>query len=81
MEAELAGAADSADADPWVAPEDLGPIPEYLKDRARGVVASQRARIERLGEEQRIIGQHLTVLRSLPSRRTAGPSVYLDVTG
>ena len=85
MEAELASASrlatDTASAPAaWVGPERLGPIPPHLEDRAREILAAQRDEIERLQEEQRTVGQHLAVLRSVPSRRSDGRSVYLDVT-
>lgn len=65
---------------PWVGPERLGPIPPHLEDRAREILAAQRDEIARLQDEQRTVGQHLAVLRSVPSRRSDGRSVYLDVT-
>ncbi len=85
MEAALAPGARPADrgasaAAPWVGPERLGPIPAHLEDRAREILAAQRDEIERLQNEQRTVGQHLAVLRSVPSRRSDGRSVYLDVT-
>ena len=85
MEAELApgsrrAAGDAPAPAPWVGPERLGPIPPHLEDRAREILAAQRDEIERLQDEQRTVGQHLAVLRSVPSRRSDGRSVYLDVT-
>jgi hypothetical protein len=85
MEAELVPgsrrAADDTPAPaPWVGPERLGPIPPHLEDRAREILAAQRDEIARLQDEQRTVGQHLAVLRSVPSRRSDGRSVYLDVT-
>jgi hypothetical protein len=85
MEAELVPTARTATdpvsaPTPWVGPERLGPIPPHLEDRAREILAAQRNEIERLQEEQRTVGQHLAVLRSVPSRRSDGRSVYLDVT-
>lgn len=84
MEAELdiAGRPTSGalTVEPWVGPEHLGPIPAHLEDRAREILAAQRDEIGRLQDAQRTVGQHLAVLRSVPSRRSDGRSVYLDVT-
>jgi hypothetical protein len=84
MEAELAiagrPAVGASMAEPWVGPEHLGPIPAHLEDRARQILAAQREEIARLQDEQRTVGRHLAVLRSVSFRRGDGRSVYLDVT-
>lgn len=65
----------------WVAPAGLGALPPYLEQRVRDILARQRVEIGRLEDEQRTVGRHLEMLRSVPPVRGGGQPVYLDVTG
>lgn len=87
LEAELAaGAVTFARASnpigvEWIAPAHLGPMPLDLTDRAARILAAQRLSIQRLRELQRVTGQHLEAIHSIPSAQRTDQSVYLDVTG
>ena len=65
----------------WSAPAHLGPMPIDLTDRAARILAAQRLSIRRLLELQRVAGQHLEAIHSIPSAQRTDQSVYLDVTG
>lgn len=58
----------------------LGPIPVELIPRAREIIRRQRDALARLAAERRTIELHLTALKSIPTTRTLGGSVYLDTT-
>ena len=65
----------------WKNPQDVGPIPENLVDRADRTLRTQLDAIRRLQDLQRETASHLTVLRSIPSAVRTGQPVYLDVAG
>lgn len=65
----------------WTRPQDLGPIPAELVQRARNVEAAQQAAVVRLEEAQRLTARHLAAIQSVPEGRATGRAVFLDVTG
>jgi hypothetical protein len=69
------------DASGWTPPENLGPIPPELEDRARALLQAQRDAIEAMSEQREQIGRHLSAVKSVPSAHDSARSVYLDVTG
>lgn len=64
---------------PWHAPS-LGPIPPELVPRAEEIVRQQKAALARFAAERRTIELHLAALKSIPTTRLPGNSVYLDTT-
>lgn len=65
----------------WKIPQNVGPIPENLVDRADRTLRAQRDAIRRVQDLQRETASHLTALRSVPSAVRTGQPVYLDVAG
>lgn len=65
----------------WSAPEQLGPLPADLADRARLLLDAEREVIRELADLQRRTGRHLAAVRSVPAAARTEQSVYLDVTG
>ena len=65
----------------WLAPTDLGPLPDELRDYAAEIVRAQDAAIHRLEKRQRTVARHLEVVRTVPSERATARPPYLDVTG
>lgn len=65
----------------WSPPENLGPVPEHLQDRALQILDSQKALNSRLAAARQEAGRHLDALRSIPDRRRQDSSIYLDVNG
>lgn len=65
----------------WTPPQNLGPLPAELVQRARALEAAQRDAVERLEEAQRMTARHLAAVQSVPEGRATGRSVFLDVTG
>lgn len=65
----------------WSPPEDLGPVPEHLQNRAVQILDSQEELNVRLAAARQSAGMHLDALRSIPERRRQDTSIYLDVNG
>ena len=70
----------AAAATHWTPPQDLGPIPAELVERAREVEASQRAVVERLEEAKATTARHLAAIQSVREAKASGRAVFLDVT-
>jgi len=64
----------------WTPPVHLEPVPAHLMARAEGVLASQRAALDRVEAERRAVLGQLGALRAVGE--TAAPSrpVYLDAS-
>ncbi|PJJ73294.1 hypothetical protein CLV46_2880 [Diaminobutyricimonas aerilata] len=69
----------SAEAADWHPPADLGPLPPELIDRARAVLALQRARAADLAGRRSSVAAELAAVRAVPTDERA--SVYLDTSG
>ena len=65
----------------WLAPTDLGTLPEELHEYAAEIAVAQDAAIQRLEKRQRTVARHLDVVRTVPSERATARPPYLDVTG
>jgi len=67
-------------AEPWEPPQDLGPLPIPLRDRAQRLVERQREVAQRLAEALVLSRRQARLNESL---KTAGPAnpVYLDASG
>jgi hypothetical protein len=65
----------------WAAPDDLGPIPSDLQDRARDLLGGQRELITELERTKLATAAQLAALRRMPATRPAAASVYLDTSG
>jgi hypothetical protein len=65
----------------WLAPADLGPLPDELQDYAAEIARAQDAAIGRLEKRQRTVARHLAVVRTVPSDQATARPPYLDVTG
>lgn len=65
----------------WNMPTGLGVLPAELAERARDLLVNQRKIIGELQQAKRVTLQHLAAVRSVPSARNPGTSVYLDVAG
>lgn len=80
---EAAVGASGAAADPvssaWTPPQELGPIPGDLVDRAREILGGQRELISELLGERRAVGEQLAALRQVPAPQSQ--AIYLDITG
>lgn len=83
FERELASAerlADEVDDDlvaPWRAPADLGELPESERERARGILAAQRAAMARLERLRADLARHIDVAKAATARPTDA-AAYLD---
>lgn len=65
----------------WSPPAMAGPVPDEYAQHVRGLIESQREAIERLDEERRVTGDHLSAIRAAESTRHPARSIYLDVEG
>ncbi|MFJ6028456.1 hypothetical protein ACIQCN_13420 [Pseudarthrobacter sp. NPDC092424] len=81
--AQNAGAAgEAAEAtEPWTAPQDLGPLPARLAERAARILSAQRHALRALEHAKEDAAKHLAALDAIPSVRAPLQSVYLDVEG
>lgn len=64
----------------WVAPRDIGPVPEELEERARELLGGQLELIAELERTKQATAAQLAALRRMPATRPSGASVYLDVS-
>lgn len=64
--------------DHWL--ETLGPIPPALIPRAVEISRRQADSLAGLASELKTIEHHLSVLKTIPTARALGDSVYLDTT-
>ena len=64
----------------WSPPENLGPIPLELVQRARDVEAAQQAAVVRLEEAKTTTARHLAAIQSVREAKASGHAVFLDVT-
>lgn len=76
MEAELSAADPSAS--PWTPPPHLGPMPEFLRERAQTLVRDQEAALVKLDDA--LLAAAADLAAAAPVRRST-PAVYLDVMG
>lgn len=79
-EAQLHRPGTDAPAGTWTPPEDLGPVPAELQERARALHNRQHDVAVRLGEEITVTRRHLNATEVLRISAPAGP-VYVDTTG
>lgn len=80
LEVSLGETASGAIAN-WVVPNNLGPIPADLHERALALMNGQREMIAELRLKQRTTAAHLAALRAVPAAGGAAASVYLDTSG
>jgi hypothetical protein len=69
------------DVSDWTPPENLGPIPPELEERARALLDAQREALDAMNAQREEIGRHLSAVKSVPSAHDSARSIYLDVTG
>lgn len=88
FEADLRSAQNPDDRDvaaeprePWCEPQDLGPLPARLAERADRILRAQRQALTALTLAKDDAAKHLAALDAIPSVRPALQSVYLDVEG
>lgn len=84
LEADLESTQDPQQApetSPWTAPQDLGPFPARLADRADRILRAQRQALHALEQAKNDAAKHLAALDAIPSVRPPLQSVYLDVEG
>lgn len=74
-----AGAEDAPGVREWTTP--AAPLPEALADRARRVVARQRAAMDRLRAARAVTRDHLDAVRRVPGGGRPETPAYLDVNG
>ena len=67
--------------EPWTAPQDLGPLPARLAERADSILRAQRQALISLEQAKEDAAKHLAALDAIPSVRPALQPVYLDVEG
>ncbi|MER1997437.1 MAG: hypothetical protein ABTA24_13210 [Arthrobacter sp.] len=63
----------------WAAPEE--PLPPELAARTERLVEAQKALLARMESRRQEAGRQMGALRRVPGVGTAGPSLYLDVSG
>lgn len=64
----------------WRVPQGLGPLPPELTERAREVLAEQKATATRLARAMTDSRQHSKMLDAVDNRQHARP-IYLDTEG
>ena len=65
----------------WTPPQGLGPIPAELAERVEDLLHNQQKLIGELETARNLTVKHLAAVRSVPPKRDARASVYLDVAG
>lgn len=65
----------------WQIPDDPGPVPQALRERAAQVLDAQRESLQILATTQLDAARHLSALRAVPDVAPSGRPHYLDVTG
>ncbi|MFZ3416396.1 hypothetical protein [Arthrobacter sp. 3Tela_A] len=63
----------------WSPPQD--PLPPELAARTQRLIEAQKALMERMESRRQEAGKQMGALRRVPGVGTAGPSLYLDVSG
>jgi hypothetical protein len=81
FEADIALAVSGGTPGPWAPPEDLGPCPAELADRALRVLDAQRETEAMLSKERQRAGAHLGALKAVQDPQRTGHPQYLDVRG
>lgn len=67
-------------SNPWTPPDDLGPLPAELEERARDILERQRAAMTEIESSRAAIAEQLAAVRTLPTSLEQRESVYLDTT-
>jgi hypothetical protein len=65
----------------WLPPTQMEPMTDDEAEQARSLLSAQLIAIEALDRRKKSTGRHLAIVRSLPSTRTPGGPVYLDISG
>lgn len=67
--------------DPWDVPADYGPLPEELRERAEGILARQRAIIQRIAETLGYTLKQQALVEAVGRTSVAGRGypIYVDV--
>ncbi|MBG6213598.1 MAG: hypothetical protein LH475_07675 [Cryobacterium sp.] len=65
----------------WTPPAGLAALPPELGARVRHLLGNQKKLVGELAAARAGVGRHLAAVRSVPPRRDARASVYLDVDG
>ena len=63
----------------WSPPQE--PLPPELSARTQRLIEAQKALLERMDNRRQEAGKQMGALRRVPGVGTAGPSLYLDVSG
>ena len=63
----------------WSPPQE--PLPPELAARTQRLIEAQKALMERMESRRQEAGKQMGALRRVPGVGTAGPSLYLDVSG
>ena len=63
----------------WSPPQE--PLPPELAARTERLIEAQKALMERMESRRQEAGRQMGALRRVPGVGTAGPSLYLDVSG
>ena len=81
FEADIAVAVSGGSPGSWTPPDDLGPCPVELVERAARVLDAQQEAASILVRSRRDAAAHLDAIDSIPDSSIAGHALYLDVRG
>ena len=81
FEADIALAVSGGIPEAWTPPEDLGPCPVELTNRALRVLDAQRETVAILAKERHAAGAHLSALTAVQDPRESGHPLFLDIRG
>lgn len=65
----------------WSPPDDLGPVPDDLRERVLRLTEAQALLLEKMARRRDETGKQLEALRRVPGVSQPGRSLYLDVSG
>lgn len=81
LEACIAEAFASGEPAPWNPPDQAGPLPEELADRARRVLDAQLESMTMLRKVRNDALAHLDALSTVPDTQSTARPLFLDVHG